>query len=75
VLDTLAEARNRGRRVVSICNGAFALAAAGVLDGLHATTHWEDIDELERELPAVHVDRDALYVDEGNHLGRGVLRH
>ncbi len=39
VLDTLAEARDRGRRVLSICNGAFALAAAGVLDGLHATTH------------------------------------
>ncbi len=71
VLDTLAEARDRGRRVVSICNGAFALAAAGVLDGLHATTHWEHIDELEREFPAVHVDRDVLYVDEGKVLTSG----
>ena len=65
VLDVLAEAHGRGRRVVSICTGAFALAAAGVLDGLHATTHWQHIDELERRFPAVSVDRDVLYVDEG----------
>ncbi|ADJ48253.1 AraC family transcriptional regulator [Amycolatopsis mediterranei S699] len=68
VLDALAEARDRGRRVVSICTGAFALAAAGVLDGLHATTHWQHIEDLEREFPAVRVDRDVLYVDEGNVL-------
>ncbi|WP_369265037.1 GlxA family transcriptional regulator [Streptomyces sp. R35] len=68
VLDALATARDRGRRVVSICTGAFALAAAGLLDGLHATTHWQHTDELEREYPAVHVDRDVLYVDEGNIL-------
>jgi transcriptional regulator GlxA family with amidase domain len=71
VLDALAESRDRGKRVVSICNGAFALAAAGVLDGLHATTHWENIDELEQEFPAVHVDRNVLYVDEGNVLTSG----
>jgi transcriptional regulator GlxA family with amidase domain len=71
VLDTLAEAHDRGRRVASICNGAFALAAAGVLDGLHATTHWENIDEFEREFPAVQVDRDVLYVDEGKVLTSG----
>ncbi len=71
VLDTLAEAQARGRRVVSICNGALALAAAGVLDGLHATTHWENIDELERDFPAVHVDRDVLYVDAGQVLTSG----
>ena len=68
VLDALATARDRGRRVVSICTGAFALAAAGVLDGLHATTHWQHTDELERGFPAVHVDRDVLYVDEGDIL-------
>ncbi|MGW9077644.1 GlxA family transcriptional regulator [Streptomyces kronopolitis] len=68
VLDTLAEARDRGRRVVSICTGAFALAAAGVLDGLHATTHWKHIDDFEREFPAVTVARDVLYVDEGDVL-------
>ncbi|MFJ9774697.1 GlxA family transcriptional regulator [Kitasatospora sp. NPDC101157] len=68
VLDALAEARDRGKRVVSICTGAFALGAAGVLDGLHATTHWKHIDEFERGFPAVTVDRDVLYVDEGDVL-------
>jgi transcriptional regulator GlxA family with amidase domain len=68
VADALIAARDRGRRVVSICTGAFALAEAGLLDGLHATTHWQHIDELERRHPAVHVDRDVLYVDEGDIL-------
>jgi transcriptional regulator GlxA family with amidase domain len=68
VLGVLAEARDRGRRVMSICTGAFALAAAGVLDGLHATTHWKHIEDLERDFPAVKVDRDVLYVDEGEVL-------
>ncbi|MFD7020885.1 helix-turn-helix domain-containing protein [Streptomyces sp. NPDC059928] len=68
VLDALATARDRGRRVVSICTGAFALAAAGLLDDLHATTHWQHTEELERQYPAVYVDRDVLYVDEGNIL-------
>jgi len=68
VIDALARARDRGRRVVSICTGAFALAEAGVLDGLHATTHWLHTDELERRFPAVTVDRDVLYVDQGEVL-------
>ncbi|WPB95161.1 GlxA family transcriptional regulator [Streptomyces malaysiensis] len=67
-LGMLAEARDQGRRVMSICTGTFALAAAGVLDGLHATTHWQHIDALERDFPAVKVDRDVLYVDEGDVL-------
>jgi transcriptional regulator GlxA family with amidase domain len=68
VLAALAGAHGRGRRVVSICTGAFALAAADLLDGLHATTHWKHIEELERDFPAVTVDRDVLYVDEGDVL-------
>ncbi|MFE6687696.1 GlxA family transcriptional regulator [Streptomyces sp. NPDC057743] len=68
VLDALAEAGERGKRVVSICTGAFALAAAGVLDGLHATTHWKHLDAFARDFPAVTVDRDVLYVDEGDVL-------
>jgi transcriptional regulator GlxA family with amidase domain len=68
VLDVLARARDRGRRVASICTGAFALAAAGVLDGLQATTHWQYIDDLERDYPGVRVERDVLYVDEGEVL-------
>ena len=67
-LGALAEARDRGRRVVSICTGAFALAAAGLLDGLHATTHWQHIEHLEQDYPDVTVDRDVLYVDEGDVL-------
>ncbi|MEU8125379.1 helix-turn-helix domain-containing protein [Spirillospora sp. NPDC049024] len=68
VLAALAEAHERGKRMVSICTGAFALAAAGVLDGVRATTHWQYIDDLERDFPAVSVDRDVLYIDEGNVL-------
>ncbi|MDI2128369.1 GlxA family transcriptional regulator [Yinghuangia seranimata] len=68
VLAALAEAHEQGKRMVSICTGAFALAAAGVLDGLRATTHWQYVDELEREFPAVSVDRDVLYVDQGDVL-------
>ncbi len=55
----------RGARVASICTGAFALARAGLLDGLRATTHWAHADALAREHPRVQVDRASLYVDEG----------
>ena len=68
VIEALVTARDRGRRVVSICTGAFALAEAGLLDGLHATTHWQHTDELEQRYPAVQVERDVLYVDEGEIL-------
>jgi transcriptional regulator GlxA family with amidase domain len=68
VLDVLAAMHARGRRMVSICTGAFALAAAGVLDGLVAATHWRYADELAARYPRVTVDRDVLYVDEGNVL-------
>ncbi|MEV7159841.1 helix-turn-helix domain-containing protein [Streptomyces misionensis] len=68
VLDALVQTRERGQRVVSICTGAFALAEAGILDGLHATTHWLHTGELERNFPSVTVDRDVLYVDEGDVL-------
>jgi transcriptional regulator GlxA family with amidase domain len=68
VLDALRHVRGRGRRLVSICVGAFALAQAGLLDGLRATTHWQYTDELARSYPTITVDRDVLYVDEGNIL-------
>ncbi|MEW2356208.1 helix-turn-helix domain-containing protein [Spirillospora sp. NPDC029432] len=68
VLDLLAGAHERGRRVVSICTGAFALAAAGILDGRRATTHWRHARRLAAEFPRVLVDRDALYIDEGTVL-------
>jgi AraC family transcriptional activator FtrA len=68
VRDALAAAARRGARVVSICTGAFALAAAGLLDGRRATTHWLHAAELARRFPRVTVDPDVLYVDEGSVL-------
>lgn len=68
VRDALRQAREQGGRVVSICTGAFVLAAAGLLDGLRATTHWLHIDELERSYPSLTIERDVLYVDEGDVL-------
>jgi transcriptional regulator GlxA family with amidase domain len=67
-LDALAGAHARGVRVMSICTGAFALAHAGLLDGRRATTHWGYCDRLATEFPAVAVDPDVLYVDEGDVL-------
>lgn len=67
VLDALRAAHARGRRVVSICTGAFALAAAGILDGLTATTHWQHAGDLAAH-PGVTVVPEVLYVDEGSVL-------
>jgi transcriptional regulator GlxA family with amidase domain len=68
ILVALRGAASRGARIASICTGAFALAAAGVLDGRRATTHWRDAGDLARLYPAVHVQPDVLYVDEGSVL-------
>ena len=64
-LAALRAAGRRGARVLSVCSGAFALAHAGLLDGRRAATHWAWAGELARRFPAVEVDPDALYVDEG----------
>ena len=63
VLEALRSAHSRGTRVVSICTGAFALAPTGLLDGLSATTHWQDAEELRAAYPAVDVTPDVLYID------------
>ena len=65
LLDALARVPERGGRLVSICSGVFVLAAAGVLDGRRATTHWRYTEALARRFPRVEVDPDVLYVDEG----------
>ncbi|WP_253674852.1 GlxA family transcriptional regulator [Streptoalloteichus tenebrarius] len=65
-LVALRAAHAGGARVVSICTGAFALAAAGLLDGRRATTHWQDSPELARRHPAVEVVDNVLYVDHGD---------
>jgi transcriptional regulator GlxA family with amidase domain len=54
------------RRVASVCTGAFLLAAAGLLDGRRATTHWAQCAALRDEYPAVEVDPDPIYVKDGN---------
>lgn len=61
----LAQAAPRTRRVASVCSGAFALAAAGLLDGREATTHWSALDLLQTTRPAVRVQRDCIYVRDG----------
>jgi AraC family transcriptional regulator, transcriptional activator FtrA len=68
LLAALVAARARGARIVSLCSGAFALAAAGLLDGRRATTHWMYADVLRSRHPAVQVDPAVLYVDEGDVL-------
>jgi AraC family transcriptional regulator, transcriptional activator FtrA len=61
-------AYRRGARVCSICSGVFVLAAAGVLDGRTATTHWRYAQLLRQQYPRVQVQANALYVDEGQVL-------
>jgi AraC family transcriptional activator FtrA len=65
LLDALRAAHARGARLCSICSGVFVLAAAGVLDGLRATTHWRYTEKLARRYPRIIVQQDDLYVDEG----------
>jgi transcriptional regulator GlxA family with amidase domain len=64
-LAALGAAGRRGARVLSVCTGAFALAHAGLLDGRRATTHWGWAGELAARFPAVEVDPEVLFVDEG----------
>lgn len=61
----LAEVAPRTRRIASVCSGAFALAAAGLLDGRAATTHWSACDLLQQVRPQVRVERERIYVHDG----------
>lgn len=67
VADALATVRP-GTRLVSICTGAFVLAAAGLLAGRTAATHWKFADDLRRLHPGVRVDEKVLFVDDGDVL-------
>ncbi|WP_205718511.1 GlxA family transcriptional regulator [Actinomadura sp. WMMA1423] len=65
VAGALAAAAGRGARVASVCTGAFVLAAAGLLEGRRATTHWLSCARLAEMFPGVRVDAAVLFVDEG----------
>jgi transcriptional regulator GlxA family with amidase domain len=65
VADALRRAHARGARLMSVCSGSFALAAAGLLDGLECTTHWKYTDDLAGRYPEVKVVPEVLYVDAG----------
>ncbi|GAA1122381.1 hypothetical protein GCM10009630_20250 [Kribbella jejuensis] len=67
-LDAIRSAHERGARLVSICTGAFALAATGLLDGRPATTHWQQAGLLQRRYPRIDVRPNDLYVDDGDIL-------
>jgi len=68
VRDALRAAAAHGTRIATICVGAFTLAATGMLDGQRATTHWAAAAELARRHPAIDVDPNVLYVDNGQLL-------
>ncbi|MFE0690715.1 helix-turn-helix domain-containing protein [Streptomyces xiamenensis] len=68
LVDAVRAAHRAGARVASLCTGAFVLAAAGLLDGKRATTHWAHTEELAARHPGIEVDPDVLYVDNGSVL-------
>ncbi len=65
-VDRVRQLADRSQRVCSVCSGAFVLAAAGLLDGRRAVTHWEDCDHLAVQYPAVNVEVDPIYIKDGN---------
>ena len=86
MLDALRAAHARGARLMSVCSGAFVLAAAGLLDGRRATTHWMHAPTLARRYPGVQVEPSVLYVEDGQmftaagsaagiDLGLHIVRH
>ncbi|MEU8436761.1 helix-turn-helix domain-containing protein [Streptomyces sp. NPDC029216] len=68
VLDAVRRAHSRGARLVGFCSGAFTLAEAGVLDGRRATAHWQWADSFQARFPAVQLETDVLFVDDGDIL-------
>lgn len=68
LVDALRAAHARGARLMSLCSGVAVLAATGLLDGRHATTHWRYADAIRSRHPLIRLDPDVLYVDEGEIL-------
>ena len=65
LVDWVRQRATQARRVASVCTGAFLLAAAGVLDGRRAVTHWKDCVRLAQRFPAVRVEADPIFVRDG----------
>jgi transcriptional regulator GlxA family with amidase domain len=65
-LDAIRNAADSGSMILTICSGVFVAGAAGLLDGRACTTHWMHADKLARMYPTARVDRDVLFVDDGN---------
>ena len=65
-LEALRAAAKAGATVLTVCSGAFVAGAAGLLDGRRCTTHWMHSEQLARMYPTARVDRDVLFVDDGN---------
>lgn len=68
VLAAIRRAHARGARIMSFCTGAFALAESGILDGRRASTHWQWADSFRERFPAVQLEPDVLFVDDGDIL-------
>lgn len=73
LLAWLRERAKDTRRIISVCTGAYVLAAAGLLDGRRVTTHWRFADDLARRYPALHVETDRLFLRDGRFATSGGL--
>jgi len=71
VIQWIKKQSNKVELITSVCTGAFLLAKAGVLDDKQATTHWMDIDRLERQFPDVKVESNCKFIDEGSIITSG----
>ncbi|MFI6296551.1 GlxA family transcriptional regulator [Nonomuraea sp. NPDC050790] len=68
LVEAVRSAHERGCRIVALCTGAYILAAAGLLDGRRATTHWMNSGDFAHRFPSVRVDPDVIYTDDGDVL-------
>lgn len=66
LIDALNKAYKQGRQIVGLCYGTYALAYSGLLDGKKATTHWVAEEDFYQRFPQIHLDCDALYIEEQN---------
>lgn len=73
LLDWLCQQANTTRRMVSVCTGAYMLAATGLLNGRRVTTHWQYAEDLARRFPAIHVEPDRLFLRDGRFATSGGL--